>query len=126
MTTEQTDSTSFEASLASLQQIVAQLEEGSLPLEVSLARFEEGTRLLRHCHAVLQSAERRIEILTNFTEDGQAVTEPFDDTATYRPQETSAGKRKSKKEAAVVKDKPSAGTGPDLFSQTVSPDDAPF
>lgn len=125
MAIEKTEPKSFENSLVQLQQIVMQLEEGSLPLEDSLSRFEEGTKLLRHCHAVLQNAERRIEILTNFTDDGKAVTEPFDDSATFA-QETPAGKRRAKKEHAAPKEKPPASTGPDLFSKPASEDDAPF
>ncbi|WP_459555588.1 exodeoxyribonuclease VII small subunit [Lacunimicrobium album] len=125
MAIEKTEPKSFENSLVQLQQIVMQLEEGSLPLEDSLSRFEEGTKLLRHCHAVLQNAERRIEILTNFTDDGKAVTEPFDDSATF-VQEAPAGKRRAKKEPAAPKEKPAASTGPDLFSKPASEDDAPF
>ena len=43
--------------------IVKKLEEGDLPLETSLALYERGVQLSRFCHARLEEAERRIEIL---------------------------------------------------------------
>jgi exodeoxyribonuclease VII small subunit len=54
---------SFEASLAELEQIVAKLEDGDLPLEQSLELFEKGIKLSRECRTRLADAERRIEIL---------------------------------------------------------------
>ena len=54
---------SFEASLAELEVIVGQLEEGDMPLEESLELFEKGINLSRDCRARLSNAERRIEIL---------------------------------------------------------------
>ena len=54
----------FEAAIAELDGIVKRLEEGDLPLEQSLALYERGVQLSRFCHAKLEDAERRIEILT--------------------------------------------------------------
>ena len=53
----------FEAAIAELEAIVKKLEEGDLPLEQSLALYERGVQLSRFCHARLEEAERRIEIL---------------------------------------------------------------
>lgn len=53
----------FEASLAELEEIVAKLEGGDLPLEESLELFEKGIRLSRECRERLIKAERRIEKL---------------------------------------------------------------
>jgi exodeoxyribonuclease VII small subunit len=53
----------FEAAIAELESIVKKLEEGDLPLEQSLALYERGVQLSRFCHARLEEAERRIEIL---------------------------------------------------------------
>jgi exodeoxyribonuclease VII small subunit len=55
----------FEAAIAELESIVKKLEEGDLPLEQSLALYERGVQLSRFCHARLEEAERRIEILTD-------------------------------------------------------------
>ena len=53
----------FEAAIAELESIVKKLEEGDLPLEQSLVLYERGVQLSRFCHARLEAAERRIEIL---------------------------------------------------------------
>ena len=54
----------FEAAIAELESIVKKLEEGDLPLEQSLTLYERGVQLSRFCHARLEEAERRIEILS--------------------------------------------------------------
>lgn len=53
----------FEAAIAELESIVKKLEEGDLPLETSLQLYERGVQLSRFCHAQLEGAERRIEVL---------------------------------------------------------------
>ena len=53
----------FEAAIAELETIVKKLEEGDLALEQSLALYERGVQLSRFCHARLEDAEHRIEIL---------------------------------------------------------------
>ena len=53
----------FEAAIAELEAIVKKLEDGDLALEQSLELYERGVRLSRYCHARLEEAERRIEIL---------------------------------------------------------------
>ena len=53
----------FESALAELDAIVKALDEGDLPLEKSLELYERGVQLSRFCHAKLEGAERRIEIL---------------------------------------------------------------
>jgi exodeoxyribonuclease VII small subunit len=53
----------FEEVMDRLQTVVDQLEEGDLPLEQSLAMFEEGVRLSRAGAKRLDEAERRVEEL---------------------------------------------------------------
>ena len=53
----------FEAAIAELETIVKKLEEGDLALETSLELYERGVRLSRFCHARLEEAERRVEVL---------------------------------------------------------------
>jgi exodeoxyribonuclease VII small subunit len=66
----------FEDCLSRLEQIVAALETGNLPLEESLKVFEEGVQLSRHCAKYLDEAERRIEMLAK-DEGGHTITKPF-------------------------------------------------
>ena len=54
----------FEGAIAELESIVKKLEEGDMPLEQSLVLYERGVQLSRFCHARLEEAERRIEILS--------------------------------------------------------------
>jgi exodeoxyribonuclease VII small subunit len=54
---------SFENALKKLDEIVQRLEKGELPLEESLKLYEEGIRLSRLCHAKLDEAQGRIEML---------------------------------------------------------------
>ncbi len=53
----------FEAAIAELETTVKRLEEGDLSLEKALELYERGVQLSRYCHARLEDAERRIEIL---------------------------------------------------------------
>lgn len=51
----------FEDALRRLEQLVQELESGALPLEDSIARFEEGQELLRVCGTQLERAELRVQ-----------------------------------------------------------------
>ena len=51
----------FEASLKKLEQLVAEMESGQLPLDDMMSRFEEGRRLVAACTAELESVRQRIE-----------------------------------------------------------------
>lgn len=72
---------SFEQSIHRLGEIVERLEGGELPLEESLALFEEGMRLSRASQSVLNAAEKRVEELLRFDERGEPVVKalPLDD-----------------------------------------------
>jgi exodeoxyribonuclease VII small subunit len=65
----------FEEALRRLEQIVKELEEGELPLEQSIASFQEGMQLAKICRDKLDQAEQRIELLMK---EGDVVKrEPF-------------------------------------------------
>jgi len=84
----------FEDALKELDAIAHDLEDGTLGLDESLQRFEQGIGLLRHCYKVLDAAERKIALLTGFDSDGNPVTEPFDGSATA--EQGIAGRRKKR------------------------------
>ncbi len=73
----------FEAAVAELEGIVKKLEEGDLPLEKSLELYERGVQLSRFCHARLEEAERRIEIL-----DERGELKPAPAALAARPDES--------------------------------------
>jgi exodeoxyribonuclease VII small subunit len=68
---------SFEAALGSLETIVESMESGDVPLADLLAKFEEGTRLLKVCEARLKEAELKIDQLKK-QKDGTVAFETFE------------------------------------------------
>lgn len=68
---------SFEESLAELEQLVNRLERGEISLEESLEAFERGVNLTRTCQKALQDAEQKVQILID--KNGSQVLEPFAD-----------------------------------------------
>lgn len=53
----------LEKSLTDLEEIVELLEEGDIPLEDALKKFEAGVKLSRDCQTALQAAEQRVQVL---------------------------------------------------------------
>ncbi len=54
----------FEAALEELEALVEKMESGDLSLEDSLAAFERGVKLTRHCQSSLKAAELKVKVLT--------------------------------------------------------------
>ena len=69
---------SFEDALGELERIVAQLEGGKAPLQDSIAIYERGEALKRHCEELLKAAEARIEKITLDRDGNPTGTEPLD------------------------------------------------
>src|SRR5262249_46468617 len=88
----------FEQSLLALQQIIRKLEDGDTSLEESLASYEQGVGLLKHCYGQLREAEQRILMLTGVDKDGNPVTQPFEHSATVAGGESPRRRRKEKPE----------------------------
>ncbi len=66
----------FEESLKKLDEIVAALESGNLPLEDSIKLFEEGVQLSAVCKQELETAEGKVQILIK-QRDGSMKPEAF-------------------------------------------------
>lgn len=66
----------FEDCLKRLEEIVDQLEKGDLPLEQSLALFEEGMKLSNACRGELEQAEGKVEILMK--QGAKLQAQPFE------------------------------------------------
>ena len=75
--TNRSDTTTpdFENSLQELEQLVARLERGDLPLAESLALFEQGVALTRSCHGALAEAQQKVSVLL---QQGGTTPVPFD------------------------------------------------
>ena len=57
----------FEAALAELEQVVADLEAGKLSLEDALAAYQRGADLLQQCRTRLEDAQQQVRILEEGT-----------------------------------------------------------
>lgn len=66
----------FEQSMKQLERIVQELEDGELPLEKAIKKFEEGIKLTELCSAKLDETEKKVTILLK-NAAGQMVEKPF-------------------------------------------------
>jgi exodeoxyribonuclease VII small subunit len=63
----------FDKNLKELDEILARLEEGKLPLNEALSAFELGVALVKESRAFLDKAEQKVTLLTK---DGEVVPYP--------------------------------------------------
>ncbi len=75
----ETGAVSFEAAMLQLEEIVQALEKGDLPLEESVALFEQGVRLSRICAGKLDAAQEKVRRIL-VEKDGELMTLPFAET----------------------------------------------
>ena len=68
-------SASFEEAMAELEQLVAKMESGELPLEASVAAYQRGSELVKYCAAQLERVEKQVKVL-----EGEMLR-PFADDA---------------------------------------------
>ena len=66
----------FEQSMQALEDLVARMETGEMTLEESLAAYERGVGLYRHCQGALEQAELRVRLLSDPGNPDEA--RPFD------------------------------------------------
>ena len=64
---------SYGDAVQQLEQLVAALESGQLPLEDLLAQYQRGAELLRYCRDRLQAVEEQVKVL-----DQNGVAQPWD------------------------------------------------
>ena len=69
----------FDQVLENLRTAVHRLETGNASLEDSLRIYEDGVRLARRGHALLDHAEKRVELLVREGRDGPTAV-PFDES----------------------------------------------
>ena len=54
---------SYDAALEELEQLVARLESGDMPLEQLLSQYQRGAELLKFCRDRLEAVEGQIKVL---------------------------------------------------------------
>lgn len=65
----------LEKSLADINKLIEKMEHGELSLEQSLAEFEKGITLIKHCQKVLTEAEQKVNLLME--KNGEASLTPY-------------------------------------------------
>jgi exodeoxyribonuclease VII small subunit len=71
------EKTNLEDDIKKLQKLVEDLGSGKLTLGESLKKYEEGIKLAQSCSALLNDAQRKVELLMK--KDGKYSLEKFDD-----------------------------------------------
>ena len=86
---------SFEDALEELETIVRRLEQGGGPLEQALSDYSTAIELLKSCHGRLESAERRVEILSGVDAQGNPITRSVteNDSSLEEKQQARSGRR---------------------------------
>ncbi len=69
----------FEESLAKLEQIVSAIERGEVSLEESIDKYAEGVKLIKQCRKILDTAEKKIKLLTEADDRVLTATEELDE-----------------------------------------------
>ncbi len=64
VTDEQLKALTFEQSLKLLEQVVAAVENGTLPLDGAIGAYEKGSVLVQHLRKLLSGAEEKLRMLS--------------------------------------------------------------
>lgn len=74
----------FEQHLQEVEQVVKSLEGGKLGLEESIEKYEQGVKALRECYAILEKAEKKIQVLVK-EKDGTLSAKDLEGPAEEKP-----------------------------------------
>lgn len=77
MAKKPTQQPTLEASLEEVTQLIDKMEHGELTLEQSLAQFERGVTLIKHCQKMLEEAEQKVQLLIQ--KNNQDTLTSYDD-----------------------------------------------
>ena len=77
MTDKAVKKESFETYLGQVDEAVKALEGGKLKLEDSIEKYETGIKALRQCYAILDQAEKKIQLLVK-EKDGSLSAKDFE------------------------------------------------
>jgi exodeoxyribonuclease VII small subunit len=73
--TKNVENLSFEESMEELEIIVSAMEQGDMPLEEALTKFERGIQLTNNSQQKLKQAEQKVDILLK--QNGKEELKPF-------------------------------------------------
>lgn len=86
MKTKQNPLPSLEDSLTEINKLIDTMEHSELTLEQSLANFERGITLIKHCQKVLNEAEQKVQILVQ-NNDKEELTAYGENTNDNNPEQ---------------------------------------
>ena len=66
----------FEEAIRKLESIALSLENEKIDLDESLKLYEEGVKLVRYCNKLIESADRKIKVLS-LNADGEIEEKDF-------------------------------------------------
>ncbi|QPM91381.1 exodeoxyribonuclease VII small subunit [Pseudooceanicola algae] len=69
---------SFEAAMKALESVVGQLERGDVELEASIALYERGAELKKHCEKKLGEAQEKVAAITLDSDGNPAGLTPVE------------------------------------------------
>ncbi len=100
-----TEEPTFEQAMERLDEIVSVMEGDRMPLDEMVACYEEGMRLLKACRQRIDSAKRRVELISAEAEGKTTLTafEPGAEAA-EEPPKAAATRRRAKPEAEDSED----------------------
>jgi len=84
MTDKAVKKESFETYLTQVEDAVKSLESGKLKLEESIEKYETGIKALRQCYAILDQAEKKIQLLVK-EKDGSLSAKDFEPAGEEKP-----------------------------------------
>ncbi|MDB6172437.1 MAG: xseB [Chthoniobacteraceae bacterium] len=80
----------FETAIERLENIVQTMESDKMPLEELLTRYEEGIKLVKVCQEKLETAEKRIDIITR-NAAGKPQTTEFEPSQDSKSESATSG-----------------------------------
>jgi exodeoxyribonuclease VII small subunit len=84
MTDKAVKKETFETYLTQVSDAVSALESGKLKLEESIEKYESGIKALRQCYAILEQAEKKIQLLVK-EKDGSLSAKDFEPAGEEKP-----------------------------------------
>ena len=78
MTSKDISKLSFEQAMNELEDVVAKLENGQVPLEDSIKLYEMGNDLKIHCEQKLKEAEEKVSQITFYNDGSASGTKPIE------------------------------------------------
>ena len=78
MTDKPVQKMSFEEAMKALETVVSQLERGDVPLDQSIALYERGAVLKKHCETKLNEAQEKVAAITVGSDGQPTGTNPLD------------------------------------------------